>query len=328
MGCGGGQNVLVCECGDELGGGWAEAVDAGGEPGLRGDRDLGAADAGGVEDAVGCVLRGGGDDGSFSSGVEPAELLFGLAGELGLDGGAGAHQARADGGDADAFETELGVEAFGEAGESEFAGDVGEQMWDGDLASDGGDVDDRSASALALRLREEAGEAGLDGVERGVEVGVHGAMKGFERLVLEGADLDDAGVVDEDVEATEAGVGLVDEVLDLGEIGEVCRDEEDLVGGRDTAFLEESLLGVIELDGIAGGEHEAGSGPAEAAGEREAEAAGAAGDEDDVSGGVDVPGASAARARDQETGGASESGEAGKDRGGGHGAERFFHDGY
>jgi len=37
----GGEDVLIGECCDELSGGGGCAVDAGGEPGLRGDGDLG-----------------------------------------------------------------------------------------------------------------------------------------------------------------------------------------------------------------------------------------------------------------------------------------------
>ncbi len=249
---------------------------------MGGDGDLGAAGGGGVVDAVGGVLATGGESGCGGAEGEPLELFFGLSGEGGLDGGAGAHEAGADGGDADAFLAELGVEAFGEAGEGELAGDVGEEVGDGDLAADGGDVDDRGAATVAFFLREHAGEGGLDGVEGGVEVGVHGAVEGFERLVFEGADLDDAGVVDEDVEAAEAGVGLLDDVCGLRGVGEVGGDEEDVVCGGDGSGFEEGCLCAGELVGVAGGEDEAGAGFAEAMRESEAEAAGAAGDEDDV----------------------------------------------
>ena len=121
-----GKDVVVGERGDDLRGGGSEADDAGSEPGLRGDGDLGAAGRSGVEDAVGGVCGARGEAGRGGSHGEPAELLFGLPGELGLDAGAGAHEAGADGGDADAFVAELGVEAFGEAGEGELAGDVGQ----------------------------------------------------------------------------------------------------------------------------------------------------------------------------------------------------------
>ena len=123
----------------------ARPLEACGEPGLRGDGDLGAAVEDGVVDAVGGVLGGGGEDGGGGGEGEPAVLGGLVADEAGLDVGAGAHEAGADGGDADAFVAEFGVEAFGEADEGELAGDVGQQVGHGDLAADGGDVDDGGA---------------------------------------------------------------------------------------------------------------------------------------------------------------------------------------
>ncbi len=145
-----GEDVLVSQGGDDLRGGGSEADDTCGEPGLGSDGDLGRARGHGVEDGVGGVLGAGGDEGRGRSHREPLEFFLRLAGELGLDGGAGAHEAGADGGDADAFEAELGVEAFGEAGEGELAGDVGEQMGDGDFAANRGDVDDGCAAVVDL----------------------------------------------------------------------------------------------------------------------------------------------------------------------------------
>ena len=294
---GGGKDVVVGEGGGELGRRGGEAYDAGGEPGLGGDGDLGAAGGGGVEDAIGGIFAGGGEAGCGGAEGEPLELFSGLSGEEGLTAGAGAHETGADGGDADVFLAELGVEAFGEAGEGELAGDVGEEVRDGDFAADGGDVDDGGAAAAAFLLREHVWEGGLDGVEGGVEVGVHGAGEGFEGLVLEGADLDDAGVVDEDIDSTEVVAGLVDDVSGLGGVGEVGGNEEDVIGGGDGALIEQGLLGAGELAGVAGGEDEAVSGFTEAMGEREAEAAGAAGDDDDLPGEARRAGGGARRLR-------------------------------
>ena len=61
-------------------------------------------------------------------------------------------------------------------------------------------------------LRHHVREGGVGGVERGEEVDLHGALEGLDGLGFEGTDLDDAGVVDEDVDAGEAGHGLEDEV--------------------------------------------------------------------------------------------------------------------
>ena len=191
-------------------------------------------------------------------------------------------------------------------------------MGDGDLAADGGDVDDRGAArAAGWGLGEEAREGCLDGVESGVEVGVHGAGKGFERLVLDGADLDGAGVVDEDVEAAEVREGLVDEGLSLRGVSEVGGDEEDVFAGLDGAGVEESVAGAVELGGIAGGEDEAVAGFAESVGEAEAEAAGAAGDDDDLPG--EAPGFA------ESDGGRGYGGDACKELQGGKGATGLLH---
>ncbi len=53
----------MTSAGDVLGGGGGEADEARGEPGLRGDGDLGAAGGYGLEDAVGGVFDRGGEDG-------------------------------------------------------------------------------------------------------------------------------------------------------------------------------------------------------------------------------------------------------------------------
>ena len=142
---------------------------------------------------------------------------------------AGAHEAGADGGDADAFVAQFGVEALGEADEGEFAGDVGEHVGHGELAANAGDVDDGGV-AVAGRVLEQVRERGVGGVERGEEVGGHGAAIGVEGLVFDGADFDDAGVVDEDVDAAEVGDGVVDERGGLGGVGEVGGDEEEVFG--------------------------------------------------------------------------------------------------
>ncbi len=273
---------MVRQGGNELRGGGGDANDAGGEPGLWGDGDLGAAGAGGVEDLVGGVLGGRGDTGSGGAHGEPGELLFGLPGEFSLDAGAGAHEARADGSDANTLLAKLGVEAFGEAGKGELAGHVRKQVRDGDLAADGGNVDYGGFAAVDFLLREHAWERRLDGVEGAVEVGIHGSVKGVEGLVFEGADLDNAGVVDEDIDSTEVNVGLIDQVLDLCGVGEICRNEEDIFAGADRARIEKSMTSAVQFGRIAGRQDEAIAGLSEAMCEREAKAAGAAGDDHDL----------------------------------------------
>jgi len=280
---GGGQEVLVGEAGQVLGCDGGDAGDAGGKPGLRGDGDLGAASGYGVVDAVGGVLDRGGDDRSCGGEGEPALLFFRLTGVLGVDFAAGAHEARADGGDTDAFVAEFGVEALGEADESELAGDVGEQVGHGELAADAGDVDDGGVAEAGFAA-EQVRQRGVGGVEGGEEVGGHGAAVGGDGLVFDGADLDDAGIVDEDVDAAEVADGVFDEESGLGGVGEVGGDEEDVVGGLNGLMGEEGVAGAGELVEIAGGENEPGAGAGVAFGQCEAEAAGAAGDENNLAG--------------------------------------------
>jgi hypothetical protein len=78
-----------------------------------------------------------------------------------------------------------------------------------------------------VRDAEHVRKRGLGGVECGEEVGGHGSAVGGERLVLDGPDFDDAGVVDEDVDAAEVGDGVIDEVFSLFGVGEVGGNQED-----------------------------------------------------------------------------------------------------
>ena len=229
----------------------------------------------------------------------------------------GAHEAGADGGNADAFVAELSVEAFGEADEGEFAGDVGEQVGHGDFAADTGDVDDGGVAVDGVAT-EQVRERGVGCVEGGEEVGRHGAAVGVEGLVFDGADFDDARVVDEDVDAAGVADSVIDERGGLGGVGEVGGDEEDVAGGLDSSAIEEGVAGGDELFDVAGGEDEFGSGAAVAFGQREAEAAGAAGDEDDLAGaaphGVGFQGVGGCRGED-----------GGKNLSGVQGGSGFFH---
>jgi len=200
-----------------------------------------------------------------------------------VDFAAGAHEAGADGGDADTFVAEFGVEAFGEADEGELAGDVWEHVRHGELAADAGDVDDGGVAVDRVAV-EEVGKRGVGGVEGGEEVGGHGAAIGGDRLVFNGADLDDTGVVYEDIDAAEVADGVVDEHGGLGGVGEVAWKQEDIVGGLDGFAREESVAGVGEFFYVAGDEDDLCSGAAVAVGEGEAETTGASGDEYDPTG--------------------------------------------
>jgi hypothetical protein len=75
---------------------------------------------------------------------------------------------------------------------------------------------------------------------------------------------------------------VVDEEGGLGCVGEVGGDEKDVVGGLDGLAGEKRVAGEDELVLIAGGEDEFGSRATVTVRQRKAEAAGAAGDEDDL----------------------------------------------
>ena len=221
---------------------------------MRGDRDFGAAAGYGVEDSVGGVAGGDGEARSFGGEGEPAALELYVAYDVDVVFAAGAHQAGADGGDADAFVAELGVEAFGEADQGEFCGGVGEHVGDGHLAADGSDVDDGGAAGSGERdLLAEVREGGPGGVEGGEEVDLHGALEDFKGLGFDGADVDDAGVVDEDVDAAIALDGFVDEALGFFGLGEVGGDEVEVFGLEVGVLGEEGFLGLLELGHVARG---------------------------------------------------------------------------
>jgi hypothetical protein len=284
VGAGGsGQDELVGEAGEELRGGWNQTGCAGGQPGLRGDGDFGTPSGYRSVDFVGRVFCRGGDDRGAGSEGEPSLLFFCLARVLGVELTAGAHEARADGGDADAFVAKFGVEAFGEADEGEFAGDIGQEMGHGEFSADAGDVDDGGVAVAGLAA-EQMGQRGVGGVEGGEEVGGHGSAIGGDGLVFDGADLDEAGVIDEDVDASEVSDGVLDEICSLGSVGEVGGDEENVVGGLDGFARQKGVTGAGQLFLIAGGEDELGPRAGVALSQSEAEAAGAAGDEYDLTG--------------------------------------------
>jgi len=154
-------------------------------------------------------------------------------------------------------------------------------------------------------------------VECSEEIGGHGTVVGGDGLVFYGTDFDDAGVVDQDVNAAEVADGVIEEHGGLGGVGEVSWNEEDVVGGLDGFAIEEGLASADEFFDIAGGQDQLGSGAAVAFGECEAEAAGAPGDKDDLTGAF--PGAGL------EGVGCCDGDDAGENLGGVEGGSRFVH---
>src|ERR687894_2904307 len=90
----------------------------------------------------------------------------------------------------------------------------------GDLPVDGCDVDDRAAAGAAQR-----GDGGAHAVEDTGRVDGHGAVPAAVGLVDGGCHADDSGVVDEDVELTEAPFGGLDGRVPILRGGDVQAQE-------------------------------------------------------------------------------------------------------
>ena len=102
----------------------------------------------------------------------------------------------------------------------------------------------RPGCLAAMRRLDE----GLGEEEGALEIDVEdGVVVGFGDLPEGGFDLD-AGVVDEDVAAAELLVGLVDEALGVGEVGDVGLDGDGFAaGGFGFGFGVRGLLGVVAI---------------------------------------------------------------------------------
>src|SRR5579871_1856881 len=163
-------------------------------------------------------------------------------------------------------------------------------MRHGELAANAGDVDEGpGASAEHVRQR------GLSGVDGGEEISGHCAVKSFEGLVFEGANLDDSGVVDKYVDTAEVIDAVLDEFGGLGGVGEIDRNEEDIVGRANSPAGQKSLAGGGKLVVVAGGEDEFCSVATVALCKSEAEAARASRDEDHLDSSVFTLGSAGAK---------------------------------
>jgi len=199
-----------------------------------------------MEDFVGGVFGGHGDARGFGGECEPAALELYVAYDLGVVFASRAHQAGADGGDSNALVAKLGMETFREAYQREFCGGVGEHVGNGDLSADAGDVDDGGSAGSGERgLLAHVREGGPGGVEGGEEVDLHGLLENFEGLGFDGTDVDDGGIVDEDVDAAVAGDGFGDEALALFWLGEVGGYEVEVFGAEVGELGEEVELGLL-----------------------------------------------------------------------------------
>ena len=234
---------------------------------IDGEHRAGDVVAGGgaqVERCAGEVLRlapaGGGD----------ALEDLAVAGLVGLQGfGVGGGEvAGGDGVDLNVLRRPLVGESLGELRDAAFAGGVRRDSDASLKAEQAGDVHDLSGriarddiSGEELAELEDAGEVDLQDLLPAGEGGVDGCVA-----------VDGAGVVDEDVDVAEAGVGGGEELLGAGGGGEVS--------------LEGSGFGADGGGGFGGGaavavDGDGGSGLRERDGDGRAQAAGRAGDEGD-----------------------------------------------
>jgi hypothetical protein len=92
---------------------------------------------------------------------------------------------------------------------------------------------------------------------------------------LEWADRDGTGVVDQDVDGPKDALHLLEGAGELGTLGNVAAQRDDLAGH---AFLQQRAR-LVELVGIAGQQRHPGSRPQEFLGQRQAQPARAAGDD-------------------------------------------------
>jgi hypothetical protein len=137
------------------------------------------------------------------------------------------------------------------------------------------DVDDPPAAALLHHLL--GGDLGAE--EGAPKVDAEHLLVLRLRRVEHGRARLDAGVVDHDVEAAEAGDGRGDEALEVGHLADVGVDADDLVAERGDLLLE-GLRGLRVGDVVDG---EAGALAGQLEHDGEADAAISTGDDGDLS---------------------------------------------
>src|SRR5262249_2231879 len=108
-------------------------------------------------------------------------------------------------------------------------GGGGKDGTDGVGSECGGDGGDAAAGLL----REHLLDGELCDVEEAFEVGGDEGAEVFGGVVGEGLGEEDAGIVDEDVDGTEAGEGGVEGFPGGGGVADVAVDDGDTVGGAD-----------------------------------------------------------------------------------------------
>ena len=186
----------------EVGGEGAAAVE---DEGLAGEKFGGDEKEDGVGDFVGAA---GAAEGSAAD-----EVGLPLGGIAGHGDGAGSDGVNANGGG------EFLGENAGHENDAGFGNRVREKLTPAEQATNVGEIDDDALPGFG-----EMRGGGLGAEEGGLEIGIEGGVPG---LLGSGTELgfeEIGSVVDEDVEAMEVADRLLDEILDLGYVGEVGGD--------------------------------------------------------------------------------------------------------
>ena len=169
---------------------------------------------------------------------------------------------------------QLSPQRIGQSDERELARAIRSKMRHRHFPADRGDVDD-AASASATKVRKRL----PDQVEGCPEMKIHSPLEILALHMLERTDLDDAGVIDYDVEAAEMGHDLLDSRLDLRAFEQVAGDGEDFA-----TSLDELGPSPRQLVRIACEQGDPCALRAKLAREDQSQAARSAGDQDDLAG--------------------------------------------
>ena len=175
------------------------------------------------------------------------------------------------GGDDDLITRELGAKAITEPGQRELARRVRHQVGYGNPAADGRDIDDPPASLMShVRQHREHQE------ERTPEVGLHRIVVVRQLHVVQRTDLDDSGVVDQDVDAAVVLDRLRDGAFDILALANIRWHDQHL-GGR--LPVVDIVRGPPEFVLVASDERDARAFSGELPCEHESEPARSAGDD-------------------------------------------------
>lgn len=117
-------------------------------------------------------------------------------------------------------------------------------------------------------------------MEGGEKIDGHGFFEEIGGHGLDRADIDDAGVVDQNVQAAEAGEGFIDHAHALGFLRQVAGDEEKVFRAQMGVLLEQAFLCALKFLYFSRRQHEVDGALGEAGGDGQAQSAGAAGNQD------------------------------------------------